>query len=127
MRTVKLGKEISRVVRLHVGADSDHTNKPPTAKTIKICCGERVDITHGAGGEIKSNTEVSIPNDCFGIMSVTRDYGSRKILLTSQFLPGGWTGCPVIHLYNGGNDIELTVGDELVNLAIVKAGGVCLK
>lgn len=90
-------------------------------KIRKLSISKSINMVTGSGGMVLAKEEVQIPEGCVGILSVRRSYGNNKLSVTSQFLDAGFCGRPELHLLNGGNDLELPAGRQLVNLVIVQA------
>lgn len=90
-------------------------------KGIELKIKERVDLDSKCAGTIYTTTEVSIPEDCIGIVSIRRRWGDQKIFNTSHILWSGFKGCPELHVANlGGSQVELIKGEVIAHVAIVK-------
>lgn len=93
--------------------------EPPT-NIRKLSVSKSIEMKTGAGGMVLASEEVKIPLGYVGILAVRRSFGPNKLSITSQFLEGGFQGCPELHLQNGGNDLVLIKDQKVVNLIIVK-------
>lgn len=90
-------------------------------KGIELKIKDRVDIESKSAGKVYTTTEVKIPHDCVGVVSIRRRYGDMSIFNTSHILWGGFNGCPELHIANlSGTKVDLNKGEIIAHVAIVK-------
>lgn len=88
---------------------------------IELAVKGRHDIPAGATGVIHTDTQISIPEDCVGIIAIRRKYGKLSVFNTSTILWSGFEGCPELHLANlGANTVEILSGENIAHVVLVQ-------